>query len=100
MISRDEYLKSLEIILKYREQCKNDLKQIAQVQSEVTLFKDSASPRLYNIVKKSLISIWNHELTVNEIRLAVDEVGIDSFSKIRGMGNILFKELKKILYNA
>lgn len=99
MILREEYLEALDIVIKYREQCKNDITDIDNVQSSLTLFKDVASPRLYSTVKTTLMIPWKDELTVSELRLSVIEVGIEKFKSIRGFGDKTFDELKKIVYN-
>ena len=50
MITRDEYLKALQIVKLYREQCLDDV--VANIDPE-SLFREIASLRLYQSLKFS-----------------------------------------------
>lgn len=98
MISREEYLKALHTVHKYKKQCKNDLRDIEIAESSLILFKDVASPRLQNVIKASFSIPQGHELTVNELRTVINKVGMDNFKSVKGLGQKTLDELERILF--
>lgn len=99
MITRKEYEKALNIIIKYWAQDNDDYTMTKESEPDRlanVLFKDIASWKTYKLLKDSYIIPWETEPTAREVINIIKKEGIPHFKKIRGMGEIAIKELRTI----
>lgn len=100
MITRDEYLKALQIVKLYREQCLDDISLSDDVVVNIdpeSLFREVASGRLYQALKHSEFFSWSDDYTVSEVSSLVTDYGIKEIQKNRGFGGKLGLELESII---
>lgn len=100
MITRDEYLKALEIVRLYRKQCLEDIGMWNDIASNIdpkSLFREVASGRLSQALKKSDFFAWSDDYTTGEVASLVNNYGIKEIRKYRGFGGKLGLELESIV---
>ena len=100
MITREEYLKALQIVKLYRQQCLEDINLSDDVVTSIdpeSLFREVASWRLYKALRDSKFFVWIDDYTVGEVGSLVSNYGINEIRKYRGFGGKLGLELESIL---
>lgn len=100
MITREEYLKALEIVKLYRKQCLEDIGLSDEIVTSIdpeSLFREVASGRLYQALNHSEFFSWSDDYTVSEVASLVNDYGIREIRKNRGFGGKLGLELESII---
>lgn len=97
-ITFEQFQKALDIVDKYKQQCKDDLVRISEINTKVytkdtTLWNLDISVRLYNVLKKI---VGSPDTTLYEISL----ISYDRLSHTYGFGKAMFNELNEVLINA
>lgn len=100
MITRDEYLKALELVKLYRKQCFEDITLSDEVVTSInpeSLFRAVATSRLCKALKNSEFFSWSDDYKVKEVALLVNDYGIKEIRKNRAFGGKLRLELESII---
>lgn len=106
MIKRADYLKALEIVKRYKEQCDNDLIEIKELYinndlKHKHLFNVGLSVRVLNILYQNAENLNLPNIDFRELKvLHLDNISLNELYKCRNMGKNGIEQIKALIENA
>ncbi len=100
MVTREDFLKALEIVKLYRKQCLEDISLSDEIFTSIdpeSLFREVASKRLFQALQHNNFFAWSDDYTIGEVASLVNDYGVKEIQKYRGFGGKLGLELESII---
>ncbi|MCP4987992.1 MAG: hypothetical protein GY928_18655 [Colwellia sp.] len=96
MITREEYIKALDVVEEYHFQIREDAKKRPTLWEFALKHEDKMSTRVFNCIK-AYTHIWNHSgYELDTKNILYEDIKINELRKFRNMGQVSITEFMEL----